>query len=569
MKGVYFDIKMKQKPFEYYFSDKELLKILSRKRALLAKKEHDKLFHKRLITQKSKTAINELYEIFPPRNKWIRISKKERNGKNALEINAIQLERTVLRLTNKFKKIPSEKWEINLHKFLKEILENALNSSYLIPTPVIKSHFKEEKNEKKIFRPIASFDYKDRIVISQLNKYLTHCLDSLFLDCSYAFRSKEVLGKSFSHHKAVEDIIEFKRSFLEKNLWVAEYDIRKFFDVVNHDIVKEEFSLKVAEAERRGIKVENRAIDLFNSYLDCYSFNNTVKTINLGQNKEFGWVEDNELLSIGSNSATQKIGVPQGGAISTLIANIIMDKVDRQVMKNDDGKLFYARFCDDMVLIHPEQNICNKVLADYSKALKKVKLIGHKPSKIDEYSKEFWKSKSKEPYQWGDNVRGSKKTNVPWLSFVGYQISPDLQVRVRKSSIKNEITKQIKETGKVVSLLRNNNRNFRISEKSIKHRVRQRLLAMSVGRINIFDLKKEGQMCWTSGFRVLKENNFNKYQIKKLDRKRNAQLSRLSNHISNMSINRRPERNPNPVEIEKEPKYYGAPFSYYNQFIKK
>ena len=280
-------------------------------------------------------------------------------------------------------------------------------------------------------------------------------------------------------------------------------------------------------------------------------------------------VEDNELLSIGSNSATQKIGVPQGGAISTLIANIIMDKVDRQVMKNDDGKLFYARFCDDMVLIHPEQNICNKVLADYSKALKKVKLIGHKPSKIDEYSKEFWKSKSKEPYQWGDNVRGSKKTNVPWLSFVGYQISPDLQVRVRKSSIKNEITKQIKETGKVVSLLRNNNRNFRISEKSIKHRVRQRLLAMSVGKINIFDLKKEGQMCWTSGFRVLKENNFNKYQIKKLDRKRNAQLSRLSNHISNMSINRRPERNPNPVEIEKEPKYYGAPFSYYNQFIKK
>jgi hypothetical protein len=557
---------MKSKSLEYFFAKKQLLNILSKKRAVLAKKEHDKLFHKSLLDQRRSNSFNIfLYEIFPPRNEWLRLKKMERKGRNAVEVNARQIERTVLRLTNNFKGTPKSDWERKLDNFLNDIQSKALGNGYIIPKPQIISHFKEEKDGKKIYRPIAHFEYIDRVIISQVNKYLTNCFDPLFLDCSYAFRSKEVLAKSFSHHNAVEDILEYKAKFKKTDLWVAEYDIKKFFDCVNHKIIDAEFNNKVKDAENNGTQISKRAIELFNSYLNSYSFNFSVRTIALGKDKEFGWVNEAELEKVGSDCNVEKIGVPQGGALSCLIANILMDVVDREVKKHDDGNLFYARFCDDMVLIHPQKNTCQNALDSYSKALGLVKLIGHNPSEIKDYSKEFWNSKSKAPYKWADNpiAQGDKK-NVPWLSFVGYQISSNLKVRVRKSSIRNEILKQSKETDKVITLIKKG-KKFRVSERAIRHRLRQRLLAMSVGRKNIFDMQKPGKMCWTSGFRVLKKNDFIKFQLRNLDRKRNAQLSRLTNHISKMDKSKRPEKNSKIKEFDKEPKYYGSPFSYYYQ----
>lgn len=556
--------------FDYYFSNYELLKLLSRKRAILAKKEHDKLFHKRMLQNNGAERFSQLlFKIFPPRNSWIRLKKKERKGKNALEINAIQIERTVITETKNFKNTPLNNWQKNLYDLLEEIRNKATSNSYLIPKPEIIPIFKEKDKEgKKVFRPIANFKYIDRLLISQLNKYLTHNLDILFSECSYAFRSTENKSISFSHHKAIEDIINFKHRFIDTDLWVAEYDIKKFYDCVNHSVIIQSFESKIEQLKKQGIIVHPRAVELFYSYIDCYSFNIYVKSIDLGKNKYFGWVNNKELEEIGSDEKIDKIGIPQGGALSCLIANIIMDDVDKEVLKHDDGKLFYARFCDDMVLIHPDEEYCRKALNSYSNALKKVKLVGHTPTEILEYNSKFWNSKSKAPYRWASNPRAFiKKDNVPWLSFVGYQVSPSLKVRVRKSSIKKEIEKQIKETGKVISLIKQG-RQFRVSESAIKQRVRQRLLAMSVGRINIFNEKKMSQMCWTSGFRVLVNNNFVHYQIKNLDRKRNAQLKRITNHLKKMNPKQRPDKNKKISNIAKEPKYYGSLFSYFRQFKK-
>jgi len=554
---------MTKKSFEYYFSKKELLKILSQKRATLAKEEHDKLFYKNLLEKKNYVEFTSLlYKIFPSRNNWIRLKKEERKRKNTIEINAKQIERTVLRNTKNFKNTPILEWEKNLYELLEEIQFKSSDKKYLIPSPKIIPKFKENKNGIKIYRPIAQFEYIDRVIIGQLNKYLTSCFDSFFSECSYAFRSKKTLNKSISHHKAVEDIIEFKKKFLDTDLWVAEYDINKFFDCVNHDVIRNEFYKKVTQASKNNIEIDKRAIDLFNSYLDCYSFNFNVKTINLGDNKKFEWVNEKDLKEVNSDPKTDKLGIPQGGALSCLMANILMDVVDKEVIKHNDNNLFYARFCDDVILIHPDKNVCQQALKSYLEGLNNVKLIGHKPIEITEYSKDFWNSKSKQPYLWSNN---NLKTGVPWLSFVGYQISSNLKIRIRKKSIENEILKQIKETDKIIGLIKQN-KCFRVSEKAIKHRHKQRLLAMSVGRKNIFNPKKAGKMCWTSGFKILKTNDFVKYQIKNLDRKRNAQIARLNNHLLRMPIQQRPNINLKNREIKKKQKYYGAPYSYYSQF---
>jgi len=362
------------KSFQDYFSKAELLKILSKKRVILAKEEHDNLFYKNLLEREKPVSFDSfLYKIFPPRSSWIRLKKEERLRKNTLEINAKQIERTVLRNTKNFKNTPILEWEKNLYKLLEEIQFKSSDKNYLIPEPKIIPKFKENKNGIKIYRPIAQFEYVDRIIIGQLNKYLTNCFDSFFSECSYAFRSKKAQNKSISHHKAVEDIIEFKKKFLETDLWVAEYDINKFFDCVNHQVIKNEFHKKIAQANKNNIEIDNRAIDLFNSYLDCYSFNFNVKTIDLGRNKKFEWVNEIDLKEVNSDPKTDKLGIPQGGALSCLIANILVDIVDKEVIKHDDNNLFYARFCDDIILIHPDKNVCQQALGSYLKGLNNVK----------------------------------------------------------------------------------------------------------------------------------------------------------------------------------------------------
>jgi len=68
----------------------------------------------------------------------------------------------------------------------------------------------------------------------------------------------------------------------------------------------------------------------------------------------FGWVEK-DLINLGffKNIRNAKIGVPQGGAISGLIANLVLDYADSEILKLKSSKLLYVRFCDDMVIMHP------------------------------------------------------------------------------------------------------------------------------------------------------------------------------------------------------------------------
>ncbi|MEQ8238898.1 MAG: reverse transcriptase domain-containing protein [Cyclobacteriaceae bacterium] len=551
------------KTLEYYFSNRALLKSLSLKRSLLAKKRHDKMFHAGIFdTQVSDTGKKHLLEeIFPPRNIWIRISRDERKGKTALDINAIQLERTVLRITNKFKNTPKENWEIKLYEVLEDIKKRVLEGIYMVPIPRILHQFKKKEDGISIFRPIAEYSYIDRIIISQCNKYLTQCFDPLFEDCSYAFRASNT-RKSYTHHQAVRDIIEFKRSMEFESLWVSECDIKKFYDCVNHDVLKSVLKKKIRECQKIGIEINETAISILCSYLDSYTFNRYVRTINLGKKAEFGWVKKSELEVTGSDPVVDNLGIPQGGAFSCLMANLLMDEVDKEVLKHQDGSLFYARFCDDMVLIHPEKEICEAALSSYTNGLKSNKLIHHRFESVLEYGQEFWSSKSKAPYKW-ESIKD--KSSIPWLSFVGYQIRHDLTVRVRRSSLQKEVEKQVKELGQIIKSLKSHEK-IKISKKAVKFRVGQRLLSMSIGRHSIFKKERFGQMCWTAGFKILKEEDYIKFQSKYLDRKRGSQLARLSTHLKKIDQSKFSSKTP--VALKKEPKYYGAPFSYHYQFLK-
>ena len=430
--------------------------------------------------------------------------------------------------------------------------------------PVLK-----DKNENT-YRPISVFKLNDLIITGQIARYLSNCFDPLFSDSSYAFRTGIQKGKVFNHHKAIEDIIEFKNK-AKQPLFVSECDIKKFYDCVNHTKILQEFISITKEAKTKlSIEIDNRAVYFFNSYLDAFSFNENVLKEEKKLLSKVGilngtipWVKDSELLDVNSNPNTDRIGVPQGGAISCLIANILLTHVDRIVTANPDGKTFYARFCDDMVLMYTEKEKCESLLEIYQTALKEAKLISHKPLPFGEYGKEFWDEnlKSKLPYKWAINynTKEHSKKNVPWLSFVGYQIRYDGVVRVRNKSIKKELKKQVSETDKIINVVR---KVPRINRMAIKFRLQQRLISMSVSRFK-FDSSKIS-MCWCAGFKVLKSNPNLANQIRRLDRNREKQIRRLELYLKGVKTPvRKAKKEVTPL------KYYGHNYSYHKQFVKE
>lgn len=558
-----------------YFSDKELIKILCRKRAIAAKKVHDYHFYRNISQMATSPHLHlkkEIFSFFPPRKKWIRLGKKEREIRdiNTVEINAIQLERTVWRDINRFKKNEGKLpiWLKNLLEFTNKIRLDALdlNRNYKISTPKTIPVLKD-KNDNT-YRPLSLFELNDLIITGQIAKYLSNCFDQLFSDSSYAFRTGIEKGRKFNHHKAIEDILDFKKKVKEP-LFVSECDIKKFYDCVNHAKILELFELITIEAKAKlNIDIDNRAKYFFKSYLDAFSFNHDIKMKEkLLLNKVYikngtiPWVNESELLEVNSNPNNERIGVPQGGAISCLIANILLNYVDKKVIEYSDKNTFYGRFCDDMVLIHTQKKQCELLLDIYQNSLKDVKLISHKPRPFNEYGKEFWddKLKSKQPYKWAQNFGTKKhcKKNVPWLSFVGYHIRYDGVIRARKKSIKKELEKQVSETDKIINFVR---KTSRINKFAIKFRLQQRLISMSVSRFRFGSSKIS--MCWCAGFNVLKKHHNVTNQIRQLDRNREKQINRLKFFLNKVNTTvKKTKRKIKPLN------YYGFNSSYQKQFI--
>jgi retron-type reverse transcriptase len=566
--------------FDSYFREKEILKILATYRAKLAKKKHDLQFL-RNISSKAKNPNslgNQIEDLFPPRENWIRLSKNERIGKNSFEINEREIFRSLLYYRHKFDSSNKPSWLINIEDYIAKLRMSALNKNGIrFSSPDI---FPVEKNkDKKTFRPIALYSIKDRIIIGQTARYLIDIFDFDFLPNSYAFRSGKIYKPCPTHHSAVEKIIDYRNAHLSSNIFVAECDIKKFFDCVNHDIVIECLIKAINRSKQRDIIIDERAISLFLEYLISYSFSKDIitKDFTWFSNKgkkggRFEWAEE-DLKSFYENLYNEPIGVPQGGAISCLIANLLLDEADRKMMNISDPELFYARYCDDMIIMHIDKAICTNAFENYKETLFNLKLPIHTPQLIKHYDADFWEEKSKNPYLWTVSNTASTELCIPWISFVGYQVRYDGLLRVRKKSIEKELKKQIQETDKVLNVVRfkskkilgMNEEHLMRSAKQIAFRHQQKLISMSVGRIILNTLSKEKtSFCWTAGFKLLRINNILLNQIKLLDRGRNRQIKRLINHLRNIKKTRVSIYKPTNVVS-----HYGYSFSYFYQFDPK
>jgi RNA-directed DNA polymerase len=142
----------------------------------------------------------------------------------------------------------------------------------------------------------------DRFIQQCLLQVLQPQFDPTFSEHSYGFRP----GRSA--HQAVRAAQKYIQS---GQRWVADVDLTKFFDRVNHDVLMERLSRRIADG---------RVLRLIRRYLVA------------------GVLADGVVVE-------RHEGTPQGGPLSPLLANVLLDEVDKEL---EQRGLVFARYADDL-----------------------------------------------------------------------------------------------------------------------------------------------------------------------------------------------------------------------------
>jgi RNA-directed DNA polymerase len=143
----------------------------------------------------------------------------------------------------------------------------------------------------------------DRLIQQALLQVLQPIFDPLFSEHSYGFRPDR---------RATDAVRQAQRYLGEGRRWVVDVDREKFFDRVHHDVLMGELSKQIGD---------RRVLRLIRRYLEAGAMVNGVV------------VERYE-------------GTPQGGPLSPLLANVLLDRVDKVLERRGHAFVRYADDCN-------------------------------------------------------------------------------------------------------------------------------------------------------------------------------------------------------------------------------
>lgn len=153
----------------------------------------------------------------------------------------------------------------------------------------------------------------DRVIQQAIAQVLNYIWEPQFSDFSFGFRPERSQHDAIVHAK---DLIE------QGYRNIVDLDLEKFFDRVNHDRLMSRLATRITD---------KRVLKLIRSYL-------------------------NSGILIGGLISPTEEGVPQGGPLSPLLSNVVLDELDKELERRG---LRFVRYADDCVIyVHSHRAAC-------------------------------------------------------------------------------------------------------------------------------------------------------------------------------------------------------------------
>ena len=452
----------------------------------------------------------ELKCLLPPRRQWSRPRFEQRGG-NGTPKDKILRDSIYRRVHGIFAKgeIDSVEWGRRLRSFVCEINRRIGSDDIAFNEPKL---WIRRKSHSDRGRCLSSYEVlSDYVVLAITNKYLSSLIDPTFSKDSYAFRT----SVKQTYNKAVSQLVRFRRSIPAKALYVVNCDVQKLFDVIDHSTVLKMLQKRVCE-----LNIDPYVLVVVKAYLNSYSaelVRKKAKEICASKEIEIDlpdWKQV-EILHGHGQVNTSQFGIPQGGALSGLLANIVLDEVDKGISQLNDKDLFYARYCDDIIIAHQNLDKCHMALNICLEKLRELKLPVHEVVQAPRYGAEFYRLKSKGPYEWNDHCQ---YPTIPWVPFLGYNIRFDGNVRIRKETINSHIDSVKAEFMDFLSFLCGARLKDGMTKEKAVADFLCKVIRKSIGRMYAGSAREMGH-CWLAAFRNVWRSPCALHQLRHVDEK--------------------------------------------------
>ncbi len=246
------------------------------------------------------TGGNRLMEIILERENMRRALRQVRSNKGAPGVDGVTVDQ-----------LPSY-----LRRHWEEI-KTALFAGTYEPLPVRRKEIPKPQGGVRLLGIPTTLD---RLIQQAIAQVLQMIWDPTFSEFSYGFRPGRSAHGAINHAK----------QYVEKGLkQVVSIDLSKFFDRVNHDRLMSRLATKVHD---------KRLLKLIRKFLTS------------------GVMIDGLVLAADE-------GTPQGGPLSPLLSNIVLDELDKELEKRN---LCFARYADDFNIFVRSQRAANRVMRTVS-----------------------------------------------------------------------------------------------------------------------------------------------------------------------------------------------------------
>lgn len=170
---------------------------------------------------------------------------------------------------------------------------------------------------------------KDRLVQQAIHQQLSRYYEPNFSDHSYGFRPNR------GAHDAIRQASQY---ISEGKEWVVDIDLEKFFDKINHDRLMQRLSKGIGD---------KKLLRLIRAFLKAG-------------------------MMAGGLMEQRTAGTPQGGPLSPLLSNIVLDELDRELEKRGHS---FCRYADDCNIYVRSKKAGERVMASVVNFIeKKLKL---------------------------------------------------------------------------------------------------------------------------------------------------------------------------------------------------